>query len=421
VAGLESCAHVEAPPGGPPDSIPPILIAVVPDSYAVVPGFDDYVRFEFNESISEQNLQVAAMLYPFEARPKVRKGKRELRVQPRAGWVPDRIYHIRVEPVIRDLFNNTIEQPIHHVISTGLPMPANAVQGTVFDPITGRALAGGRVEWVLQTDTIRYGSIADTVGAYRVAILPPGDYYAIGYEDVNNNQRVDAFDRSDTIQVSLGDVDTLTLEFQVFKHDTLGPFVQAVTPIDSMFLELGFDSYLDPETPLSVASFEVFALEDSTPLAIDTVFHFWQYTAYRDSLDQERLAAEEAALDSIAAAAAADTGAAPTDSAPAAEAAREERRAGRPAERVEVLEQVEEPQEPAILPDQRVYLLARDPIPGGTYVVRVLRLPNLSGLVADSETSWEQPLPVSEMDELEPEEQQPPEAPPDTASAGRRR
>jgi hypothetical protein len=88
---------------------------------------------------------------------------------------------------------------------------------------------------------------------------------------------------------------------------------------------------------------------------------------------------------------------------------------------VEVLEQVEEPQEPAILPDQRVYLLARDPIPGGTYVVRVLRLPNLSGLVADSETSWEQPLPVSEMDESEPEEQQPPEPPPDTASAGRRR
>ena len=99
LAGLESCAHVEAPPGGPPDSIPPILVGVTPDSFAVVPGLDDWVRFEFNETISEQNIQMAAMLYPFEARPKIGKGKRELRVQPRAGWVPDRIYHIRVEPV----------------------------------------------------------------------------------------------------------------------------------------------------------------------------------------------------------------------------------------------------------------------------------------------------------------------------------
>ncbi|MGD2217288.1 MAG: Ig-like domain-containing protein, partial [Gemmatimonadales bacterium] len=227
LANLQSCANVQPPRGGPPDSIPPALIAVYPDSYAVVSwtGKKEKVRFEFDEPISEQNLQLAALLYPFEPRPNVDKGKQELRVRPRAGWVADRLYHVRIEPVVQDLFRNRIADPIHHTISTGVSIPENSARGSVFDRIKGERLPNGRIDMVLLPDSLRYGGIADTSGAFGIDRLPVGDYYAIGYEDLNNNMRADDFDRSDTLVVSLGQADTLALQFHVFKHDTAGPLL----------------------------------------------------------------------------------------------------------------------------------------------------------------------------------------------------
>ncbi len=421
LTNLESCANVQAPPGGPPDSIPPALIAVYPDSYAVVSwtGKREKVRFEFDEPISEQNLQVAAILYPFEPRPNVDKGKRELRVRPRAGWVADRLYHVRVEPVVQDLFRNRIDEPIYHIISTGVPVPENGASGSIFDRIRGERLPNGRIDLVLLPDTLRYGGIADTAGAFNIGRLPVGDYYAIGYEDLNNNQRADDFDRSDTLIVSLGQADTLALEFHVFKHDTLGPALVEVAPIDSLVLQLGFDSYLDPEVPTSTEAIEVLALADSSPVALDTVYHAWRYDVWNDSVQQVRREAEAAARDSAAAAQAAEEAAVEEEVAEE-EVAEQELPAAQPtppaAEEEE--ESTEEAQEPAVLPDMRLYVIATSPIPPGSYLVRVYRLINLSGLEADSEAMFEQPEP--EPPPAPPEAEEPPDVPPDTAGAAGR-
>jgi hypothetical protein len=415
LANLESCANVQAPPGGPPDSIPPMLIAVYPDSNAVVSwtGKREKVRFEFDEPISEQNLQVAAILYPFEPRPNVDKGKRELRVRPRAGWIADRVYHVRIEPVVQDLFRNRIDEPINHVISTGVPVPENGARGSVFDRIRGERLPNGRVDMVLLPDTLRYGGIADSAGEFRITTLPAGDYYAIGYEDLNNNMRADNFDRSDTLVVNLGQADTLELEFHVFQHDTLGPVLVEVAPIDSLILQLGFDGYLDPDVPTSTDAIEVLALADSSPVALDTVYHAWQYTAWSDSVEQAQREAEAAARDSAEAAQAAEGEAveeeAVEEEAPAVEVT--------PPRAEGQEEPAEEAPEPAVLPDQRLYVIAAVPIPPGLYLVRVFRLLNLSGLEGDSEVTFEQ-------FEAEPPPEQPeaeePEIPPDTAGVERR-
>ncbi|UCC82358.1 MAG: hypothetical protein JSW46_15425 [Gemmatimonadota bacterium] len=414
LANLESCANVQVPPGGPPDSIPPMLIAVYPDSYAVVAwtGKREKVQFEFDESISEQNVQIAAILYPFEPRPNVDKGKRELRVRPRAGWVPDRLYHVRIEPVVQDLFRNRIEEPIYHILSTGMPISENEASGSVIDRIRGERLPNGRVDMVLLPDTLRYGAIADSSGAFTIGTLPVGDYYAIGYEDLNNNMRADDFDRSDTLIVSVGQADTLALEFRVFKHDTLGPALVEVTPIDSLVLQLGFDSYLDPDVPTSTEAIEVLALADSSPVALDTVYHAWRYTIWSDSIEQVRSEAEAAARDSAAAAQAAEQAAVEEEVAEEEAAEQEPPAAVPPTPPAEEEEgTTEEAQEPAVLPDRRLYVIAAAPIPPGSYLVRVYRLLNLTGLQGDSEVTFEQPEP----EPLEPEE--PAEIPPDTAGA----
>jgi hypothetical protein len=396
LAGLGGCAHVQPPPGGPPDTTPPLLILVEPDSYAIVAGFEDEVRFEFDESISERNVQGAVTLYPFEARPRVGKGKRDLKVRPRAGWVADRIYHMRIEPVIQDLFNNRIEWPIHYVFSTGAPIPDNRVEGTVYDRITGKLLVGGRLDMVQLPDTLRYGVVADSQGTFEIAALPVGDYFAIGFDDVNNNSRADDFDRSDTISVSLAAADTLSLEFHVFRHDTLGPQLFELRSVDSLTVELGFDGYLDPEAPLGTANVELFAITDSVPIALDTVLHAWQYTAWRDSLAR----AEQAAADTL------EPGAAVEPDTLGVAAVRDTLAVQVPAAEQEPGgEQEVEP--PAVLPDRRIYVIAALPIPLDTIVVRAQGILNLSGLEGGGERTYEQPA-----REPEPEQAEPPPEPP---------
>lgn len=418
LTGLESCAHVAAPPGGPPDTIPPQLIAVRPDSFSIVPGFDGDVTFEFDESLSERGIEGSTTLYPFEPRPRVAKSGRELRVRPRDGWVDGRIYHIRVEPVIADLFQNTIEKPIEYVFSTGPPIPQNRLEGTVYDRITGKPLPGGRVDMVRLPDTLRYGGVADTAGMYQLGMLPVGDYLAIGYEDVNNNREADDFDRSDTVQVSLADADTLTVDFQVFHHDTVGPKLVDVKAIDTLIVELTFDGYLDPEAPLPTANFQIFAVADSIPVPLDTVLHAWQYTAWRDSVQAARRAAADsaaaAAADSAAAAAAAealgvgpDTVSVAPDTAEAEVPSLVEEAAD--TEPAEEAQEEGEAEEPAILPDQRVYVVAARRIPPGAHVVRFSGVLNLNQLAGEGEAEFE---PAEPPPETPSEEDQPPPNPP---------
>src|SRR5579859_1450554 len=53
LAALAACANIQPPPGGPPDTTPPALASVYPESLAVLPGFKGDVQFRFNEVVSE--------------------------------------------------------------------------------------------------------------------------------------------------------------------------------------------------------------------------------------------------------------------------------------------------------------------------------------------------------------------------------
>ncbi len=166
-------------------------------------------------------------------------------------------------------------------------------------------------------------------------------------------------------------------------------------PLDSIVLQLEFDGYLDPDAPLSAADVRIIALADSTPVAIDTLLHAWQFEIWRDSV----AAAEQARRDSLAMleAAAADTAAADTAAVPLPPPAPEPE----PAEIGE-----DEPEEPLRLPDRRLYAIARVRIPVGTHIVSAEDIINLSGLVGGGEAEFE-PLPPET--EEEPPEQPPPD------------
>jgi hypothetical protein len=117
---------MDPPPGGPEDRSPPGVVAVSPDSMAVVPGWDDPVVVTYSERISERQVEESVMVSPRTSPVAVDRGSRQIRVSLRRGWEPGQIYHVTIRPEIQDLFNNRVTEPVHLVFSTG-PAPDKGI------------------------------------------------------------------------------------------------------------------------------------------------------------------------------------------------------------------------------------------------------------------------------------------------------
>ena len=119
---IAACAKMEPPPGGPPDLLPPGLIATVPDSLAVLPDFSGDVEFLFNETVSEGgspnmglgtgDLEKLIILSPSERIPKVRWKRSRVTVRPAEGWRPNTVYRVQLLPGVMDKLDDDFEQGV---------------------------------------------------------------------------------------------------------------------------------------------------------------------------------------------------------------------------------------------------------------------------------------------------------------------
>src|SRR5207247_1102107 len=94
-------------------------------------------------------------------------------------------------------------------------------------------------------------------------------------QDQNNNRRADRREAYDTVTVAL-DTSASALLW-AFVHDTVGPRVKSVDPVDSVSFRLTFTAALDPRRPVDTAQVRVFALPDTTPFPVRTLYGAAQY------------------------------------------------------------------------------------------------------------------------------------------------
>lgn len=311
LALLTGCASVQEPPGGPPDFSPPALLAIRPDSGAVLPEYREPVRFEFDEVISEQQgrLHQFVLVSPRPEVVDVRWKRDAIEVRPDGGWRRDVVYHVHLLPGILDLRNNRMTEDTRVVFTTGGPVPDTRLAGTVIDWQAGRAAARALVEAVLMPDSLVYVTRADSTGAFALSAVPVGTYHVIATVDENTNLRRDGREAFDSLLVRL---DSTTSDvFWAFVHDTTGPGLRTATRVDSITVRLAFDQRLRPGDPDSGAV-NVWALPDTVAVPVRQV---WRPAVW-DSVRAAE-AAEAAAAADTAAAEAADTLAADT-AAPAA-------------------------------------------------------------------------------------------------------
>ena len=319
VAWVAACARQGAPPGGPVDKRPPVVIGTSPDTFAhVETPFRGPVVFRFDERISERpgsgSLDDAVFVSPSTGNVRVTHGRQSLEVTIAGGYQPDHVYRITLLPVIKDLFGNQLQDPFELVFSTGAEITPSAVAGLIWDRKTGQGLEDYLVTATSGDSTV-YLARTDTGGIYALRYLVPGTYAFTAFQDRNRNERVDSMEVQGTLMQTLTGADTLFTDIPVIQPDTSPAKLTRADVLDSTTIALTFDDYLDPSAPASTILVALARDSGSAP-GIGRVFQEPEYQAWAAQVratlarldSMERAAAEQArALAARDTAAAADT------------------------------------------------------------------------------------------------------------------
>jgi hypothetical protein len=276
---LPACARMEPPPGGPPDATPPRLIAMRPDSFAVLRPFRGVAEFQFDEVISEGGtpnrgqgtggLEKLVILSPSTRVPEVRWKRNRITERPHEGWRPNRVYRVELLPGVTDLRNNQSKSGAVLTFSTGAPRPTNTLQGQIVDWGTARPAGKALVIAKLLPDSLPYRGVADSSGRFSLGPLPSGDYIVTGVLDQNGDQRQDPREAYATARVPKGTSDAG--ELWAFIHDTMPPRIQTVTVDDSVSATVTISQKLDPRQRLAPKDVRLRLLPDSTPVAVASI------------------------------------------------------------------------------------------------------------------------------------------------------
>lgn len=302
---LFSCARMEPPPGGPPDTAPPRLIATLPDSLALVPGFDDDVEFRFDEVISEGgspsqgtgtgDLERLVILSPSAEVPDVSWRRSRITVRPDEGWRPDRVYRVELLPGVTDLRRNRSTEGTVLTFTTGAPVPQTRLEGIVVDWSGNRPAPAALVVATLLPDSLSYRGLADSSGRFSLGPLPAGEYVVSGVLDENRNFRGDPREPYDTARVRSGT--TAVGELWAFVHDTAPPRIRTVTVTDSVSATVELTQNLHPRQRLGASAATLRLLPDSTSVPVLSVLP----KPLDDSLHQRAAVPDSAArADSLA-------------------------------------------------------------------------------------------------------------------------
>ena len=421
VAGLlltalvAACASQGDPPGGPPRTTPPAILHTVPESGAVVRELHGDAVVQFDAVIEEQpsgrstggsgaisGLAQRVVLSPVAGDVKVSWHRTAIHVFPREGWKPNRVYHLQLLPGITDLRHNGTKTGTTLVFSTGPAIPSATLNGTALLWAEQRILQRAVIRAQPLPDTVAYVTLADSAGDFHLAAIPPGRYRVWAIQDDNNNRRQDRREAFDTVTVTVDS--TASAVLWAFVHDTVGPRVRTVEPVDSVAFRIAFSAPLDPAHPLDTSTVRLLALPDSTPVALQGLFTQARY----DSIQARARAVADSLKRLRDTTAKRDTTARPGAPAPAARRAPAvagapgPRRAGGPvdtsAAKVDTA-RVHKLLSQRPVPYDRIVVQTAKPLaPKAKYFVRVHGAVNLSGVAADGQGVLVTPEPKPPVD-----------------------
>jgi hypothetical protein len=246
--------------------------------------------FEFDAVTNDRSSGAAGgeldnlfLLSPQDGRPRVIWRRDRIEVRPRRGFRPNTAYSVTMLPGLADLRGNVLRAGRTIVFSTGPAISPFYVQGRVFDWAAERVAPRALVDVIRRPDSLHYVGVADSTGQFAIGPLEEGTYTVRAILDANNNRGLDPGELWDSLGVTVRGT-TPFVELLAAARDTIAPRILTVNALDTLTLALSFDRGLDPNLPLTAASFRVEAA-DSSRLRIIAVRTRAQQEALRASRD----------------------------------------------------------------------------------------------------------------------------------------
>lgn len=190
-----SCANPGAGPGGgPKDSIPPLILNMVPSPYATNVSSNE-ISITFDEYIVQDNLSTKMVVSPpLAEKPTIRLKGKSIHIKFGEDLIPDRTYSVDLKDGIKDYNEGNKIESIRMLFSTYDNIDTLRIQGYLLDAYTLNPVKDAYATlYTLDIDSLftslRPDFIAKTneEGFFLFDNLPEGKYKLYGLSDIDNN------------------------------------------------------------------------------------------------------------------------------------------------------------------------------------------------------------------------------------------
>lgn len=268
----------------------------------MVPGFDGWVEFNFDEVINEGTvpnfgtgrglLEKEITVSPDSGVPQVRWHRSRIEVRPRSPWRDSTVYRIEIGTGLGDLRNNDLRDPIVLTFTTGAPVPTRYITGSAVDWVARRFVPRALVTATYATDSAVYRTFADSSGKFRFGPLPDGDVLMTVSVESGQPDGILAPTREawDSVRL-LGRADSVG-EVWAFGRDTVPPRMGqgGASRSDSFAISLALSQPVAPGLRLGPDAISVLIAPDSTPLGAIAALPRAAYDSIYGPIDSARRA-----------------------------------------------------------------------------------------------------------------------------------
>lgn len=276
---LASCAVIQEPKGGPPDTVPPQIKSVSVKNQAINFVAEE-IEIEFTKYMSNNKVTDNLSISP-SIQTNFKWSSKKMRIIFDEPLLENTTYSLQLGTEYTDWKNNKPEQAFNLVFSTGNIIDTGRITGEF---IADKKLMQGAYLFLYRIDNIfadtlnpshtkaNYKTQIGSSGKFEILALKDGIYRAFAVKDVYKDDVIDL--GTDNFGAAGGDIEVFNGKSVPFKI-TLGPPPDKQAPqlftaksIDSRTIELSFDEPVDIST-VNLSNINIY--NDSSNAEIDLV------------------------------------------------------------------------------------------------------------------------------------------------------
>ena len=204
-AFLSRCASMMTPTGGPRDSLPPVIVEMLPDNFTTnIPTVNSgKIYIEFDEFVQIKDQQKEFFTSPaMKKKPTITQRGRGIVIQLRDTLLPNTTYALNFGSSIRDNNEGNPLYSMRYVFSTGPEVDSMLLSGYTADGYKADSVSKSFI-WFYPADSVEYTpdydstifkhtpaviARAETNGIFIAQNLKPIPYRVYAVEDRNDNQ-----------------------------------------------------------------------------------------------------------------------------------------------------------------------------------------------------------------------------------------